>query len=825
MEHKSLRFQLLQSMGLVLVFSLALVVSQPVLSAAQVGDNDQPSVQQGPSDPQPPSPYVSDTVRQGDDAAPALPPGKGEVVVPLDRRLPLQSPEGRWAYGDRGISPLDLGEGSAVDAGYNWLVANQNPSGSWGSATELRDTMAVMEVIRWLGETDETAYQAAINWFRNVNPSNNDYLARKIAALANASEDVDALDDPLAAQRNTDSGFGYQDGYGSEVLTSLLVLKALAASEYTDTGDNPNATTAGILNYLLSAQNPDGGWGYLIGEPSNVYVTCVVLDAIWPYAPYTTGAGYVVEDEINEGLTWLKGQQNPDGGWGADGSTVYQTALAAYTLLEYEETPNSSSGAYNYLLGAQDANGSWDDDPYATALAIRALASFSGGLRIDNTFLGGAYTFWRSGYIAGTVLSPDASLYPVKVEEVVFWLYEFTGATRQIDIRVKVFSVRNGVPYALLATSPTYTINVGAFSIPRIAVDISDDDIIIFEPQTFMAAVEYVTASAGTAPSLLTDSSTNILPNKNWYSPNGGATWYEHYAWWADPANEGYNIIRATIKTNVATPQAITEVTATKSGNDVVLSWPAVTRDIKGGRVGVKRYWVYRSPNPLSEPISPEALAYGTTTSFIDVGAMGGADNYYYLVTAEDTLQKESPASNKVGKFNINMLPGWNLTSPPLVEADTAIASVLSTISEGYDLVRAYDASDPQMPWRQLDMDAPAFVNDLTLMDERMGFWVHMTTPDTLTTVGSRPASTSMSLHQGWNLVGYPSTQSKPVAQALTSIEGKYTTVYTYDASDPADPWKKYEVGAADNDLTVMEPGWGYWIEVTEPCTLTIAND
>ncbi len=651
---------------LALLAILVVTSSRAVLSAAQVRDEDEPLVQQGSPSPQPPSPYVSHIVRQGDDAALALPQGKGggEVVVLPDGQLPPQSLETEQILSDRGISLLGLGEGSAVDAGYQWLVDNQNPSGSWGSATatELRDTMAVMEAIRWLGETDETAYQAAINWFRNVNPSNNDYLARKIAALANAGEDVSDLDDTLAAQRNASDGFGYQEGYGSEILTSVQALKALAASEYTDAGGNPDETTVGTLNYLLGAQNPDGGWGYLVGEPSNVYVTCLGLDAIWPYAPYTTtGAGYVVEDEINEGLAWLKDQQNPDDGWGAGASTVYQTALATYTLLEYEETPNDSSGAYNYLLNAQDANGSWDNDPYATALAIRALASRPGQLVIDSGSTPPAYyTEWQAGDIIGTVLTPPSDLYHVKIESVMVVLWnDFPGAGSQAVVRAKIYSVRDGEPYALLGASGAYTITQ---FLTWKSIDISDLDITIFSSDSFMVAIEYLSGTAGSTPSTLLDTHTNIPQNRNFYYYSG--QWYEHYSLWGNPEARGYNMIRATIKTNVATPQAITEATAAKDGDNIVLSYPAVTRDTKGGRVGVKEYCVYASNNFLSEPIPAEQIGCVTATTPTLIGAASGSDSKAYLITAGDALGRRSAGSNKGFKlaYSVGAHPTQNMT-------------------------------------------------------------------------------------------------------------------------------------------------------------------
>jgi hypothetical protein len=87
-------------------------------------------------------------------------------------------------------------------------------------------------------------------------------------------------------------------------------------------------------------------------------------------------------------------------------------------------------------------------------------------------------------------------------------------------------------------------------------------------------------------------------------------------------------------------------------------------------------------------------------------------------------------------------------------------------------------------------------------------------------------ASIDLSLTKvGWNLLFfYPGASQQPVAQALGSIAGKYTTVYGYDDTDAADPWKMYDIGAPGwaNDLAGLEYGQGYWIRTTEPVSVSL---
>jgi len=143
---------------------------------------------------------------------------------------------------------------------------------------------------------------------------------------------------------------------------------------------------------------------------------------------------------------------------------------------------------------------------------------------------------------------------------------------------------------------------------------------------------------------------------------------------------------------------------------------------------------------------------------------------------------------------------------------DTSTASVLSPINGNYSIIWEYNASDTADHWKKYDPGAP-FGNDLTDMEPGKGYWIMMTSGDTLPISGTMPEPTDIELKTGWNLIGYNSLDSQPIADALSSISGNYNIVWAYDASDTTDPWKKYDSGAPfGNDLANMEPGKGYWI-------------
>ncbi|MGB0385898.1 MAG: FG-GAP-like repeat-containing protein, partial [Ardenticatenaceae bacterium] len=80
----------------------------------------------------------------------------------------------------------------------------------------------------------------------------------------------------------------------------------------------------------------------------------------------------------------------------------------------------------------------------------------------------------------------------------------------------------------------------------------------------------------------------------------------------------------------------------------------------------------------------------------------------------------------------------------------------------------------------------------------------------------------------GWNNMGYPVAETRPITTALAAIEDAYTSVAHYDPSQTPS-WGLYDPEVADNhpefsmlvnDLTQLEFGHGYWIHATDAITL-----
>ena len=208
-----------------------------------------------------------------------------------------------------------------------------------------------------------------------------------------------------------------------------------------------------------------------------------------------------------------------------------------------------------------------------------------------------------------------------------------------------------------------------------------------------------------------------------------------------------------------------------------------------------------------------------TTCGFIPGSAALGLPERIQTVVQAD-IPNALPAA---GLWQICLSAGWNLVSLPALPASTSLPDVLASIAGKYTAVLAYDPASAQ-PWRKYVPGAPKYANSLTALAYGQGFWINVTEATVLLISGTVPASVSIRLYPGWNLIGFPSQQPVPIAQALQGIAGQYDQVYTQDASDKVDPWKAYlpEQPPSASDLTEMRAGLGYWIHATEACTLTV---
>jgi hypothetical protein len=207
----------------------------------------------------------------------------------------------------------------------------------------------------------------------------------------------------------------------------------------------------------------------------------------------------------------------------------------------------------------------------------------------------------------------------------------------------------------------------------------------------------------------------------------------------------------------------------------------------------------------LSE--TDEILLLGTTTSM-------------NFPSTNGSYQTENDGSGIlfITKFVIGdylfLHEGWNLISIPLIQADDNLYKVLETIEGKYDAVQWYNPNDTRDLWKHNKVGKP-YGNDLLNLNEKMGFWIHITQPGgaLFNYSGIRPSINQLiSLHKGWNLVGYPSETMYNQTEAMNAIDLKseVNMIMWYNANSKSWRWM-------DSDGYFVY-GKGYYIHVKSEC-------
>ncbi len=255
-------------------------------------------------------------------------------------------------------------QSTTITNGLSWLGTQQNSDGSIGSITSTTDitrtTIAVIDTLQALSQTNTTLYSNAVSWLQGQSISTTDYLAERMFTLLTDESDESLLVSYIDPASGVWGGY---DDYGINTLDTALALDALNAVNYSN-----QTTISNAVLYLVTNQNTDGGWGFYAGDDSNVYMTALVSSTLEQFQRTSTLA-----TALNNAMNYLTAHQNSDGGFGSSPSTVYETALAYIALVGLTTDNTVLGNAANYLSSTQAADGSWNEDAYSTALALRAL--------------------------------------------------------------------------------------------------------------------------------------------------------------------------------------------------------------------------------------------------------------------------------------------------------------------------------------------------------------------------------------------------------------------------------------------------------------------
>jgi uncharacterized membrane protein len=235
----------------------------------------------------------------------------------------------------------------------SWLASVQNSDGGWGASPGSGSSTSIT---CWTMLGLEAASRNPLDISRNGHTpvdylrsrvgelSSSGDFARTILALEGAGVNPRSfgghnLVSALAKRRAANGSF---EGWPGSTAFAILGLRAAGATAGID----------GSISWLVSVQNPDGGWGDVPGSPSTADGTGAAIEAI----PATGAARH--------GLGYLRKAQRSDGGFALGGSgavNAQSTAWAVQGMIALGDDPgsiaNGGNSALDYLAARQQPDG------------------------------------------------------------------------------------------------------------------------------------------------------------------------------------------------------------------------------------------------------------------------------------------------------------------------------------------------------------------------------------------------------------------------------------------------------------------------------------
>ncbi len=289
-----------------------------------------------------------------------------------------------------------------------------------------------------------------------------------------------------------------------------------------------------------------------------------------------------------------------------------------------------------------------------------------------------------------------------------------------------------------------------------------------------------------------------------------------------------------TLGTSIANLYVFVDTTA---GN------PTIGTEVWSVAVNAVTPWISIGPLDISSYVNADTTYYLKIAFYHGIAAsnqypcVAGYDNvlltyanpYPWFEMEYDFTSSKSSVLPTIGivtnpPYAINCVGkpanSWVYVSFPITISGN-IQTILNdaTLGDGattWTVAKWYNPQTPLDPWKTYR--AGSTVNDLTTINNAMGVWLWITAnggDQMLTTglTGSYSASpVAVSLHTGWNMVGYPSATSRAESATLPA-EADFVAVW-----QAATPYiTQHAKGAA-----MMAAGNAYWVHVTADCTWTV---
>ena len=193
-------------------------------------------------------------------------------------------------------------------------------------------------------------------------------------------------------------------------------------------------------------------------------------------------------------------------------------------------------------------------------------------------------------------------------------------------------------------------------------------------------------------------------------------------------------------------------------------------------------------------------LTNGTTYTY-KVYANDTSDNLGVSETRSVTINITEGAS-----FDLELGAGWNLISIPLAIDNTSINAVFPNANDGDELYTYVNNT-----WKPATFYAGyGWDGDFETVEPDKGYWYSATTAYTATIKGTEAGTRTVSIAEGWNLIGYTRLSAANLDDLLTNVTDK-DELYDYDGNDWQIATYYSDLPGWYGDMSTMEPGKGYW--------------
>lgn len=270
------------------------------------------------------------------------------------------------------IGMLCLSLPTYANLGLYWLVNQAQPDGHYSAPNELASPfLATAETLRTLyqlGETPSTqpSMTTALESLNAEPLPSTETLWQTLLVHALAGLPVESFRNELTNRLQYNGGLGDLKNYERTVIDTALALSAL---DKTSILESSIETLYPSIDFLLKQQQADGSFPAPDKEPS-VSATAIVMHALWHYRHHLNHIPTLdVVPALDNAQAYLLSQRNDNGLW----DETFESALALIAIVPRLSNRDEISGSLEALRAAQAADGSWDNDVYTTALALRAL--------------------------------------------------------------------------------------------------------------------------------------------------------------------------------------------------------------------------------------------------------------------------------------------------------------------------------------------------------------------------------------------------------------------------------------------------------------------